>query len=179
MHWWPLLLEGLRAEEYDGGGAQEGALGPFVTSGEYINMAISSASRSRVVVVLAAAAVLAVGAGSGAVAGAMITGKDIKNRTIESQDLKRGAVTTTKVKNRTLKLKDLNAEVTDELGTQGPAGPAGATGPAGPAGAQGPKGADGTAVYAGPNWSVIDRNVKGGGDSYLRSGPTASWGAPW
>ena len=170
MRWSPLVLEGLRAEEYDGGGAQEGALGPFVTSGEYINMAISSASRSRGVVVLAAAAVLAVGAGSGAVAGAMITGKDIKNRTIESQDLKRGAVTTTKVKNRTLRLKDLNAEVTDKLGKGGAAGPQGPQGSQGP---QGPKGADGTASYAGPNWSIVDRNVMGNGDSYLRSGPTA------
>jgi len=26
-------------------------------------------------------------------------------------------------------------------------------------------------TYAGPNWSIVDRNVQGGGDSYLRSGP--------
>ena len=103
-------------------------------------MSIFSASRSRGVAVLAAAAVLAVSAGSGAVAGAMITGKDIKNRTIEAQDLKRGAVTTTKVKNRTLKLKDLSSEVTAKLGVQGSAGAAGAAGAAGPQGPAGPMG---------------------------------------
>jgi hypothetical protein len=128
------------------------------------------APRSRGVVVLAAAAVLAVGAGSGAVAGSLITGKDIKNRSIEARDLDRGSVTTNKVRNRTLKLKDLSSEVTAKLGTPGAQGPKGETGP------QGPKGESGTATYAGPNWSIVDRNVNGGGDAYLRSGPTASWG---
>ena len=99
-----------------------------------------SASRSRGVVVLAAAAVLAVSAGSGAVAGAMITGEDIKNRSIEAQDLDNSSVTSTKVDNGTLKLKDLDSEVTDKLGVKGPAGPAG---PAGAMGAQGPKGVSG------------------------------------
>ena len=84
-----------------------------------------SSARSRGVLVLAAAAVLAVGAGSGAVAGAMITGDDIKNRSIEGKDLARGSVTTTKVKNGTLKLKDLNSEVTAKLGTGPERGPAG------------------------------------------------------
>lgn len=96
-----------------------------------------STSRSRGVVVLVAAAVLAVSAGSGAVAGAMITGKDIKDKSIEARDLARGSVTTTKVKNRTLKLKDLSAEVTDKLGVKGPAGAKGEKGDRGP---QGPKG---------------------------------------
>jgi hypothetical protein len=27
------------------------------------------------------------------------------------------------------------------------------------------------ALYAGPNWSIVDRNVEENGDSYLRSGP--------
>jgi len=137
-----------------------------------------SAARSRGVLVLAAAAVLAVGAGSGAVAGAMITGDDIKNRSIEGQDLSRGSVTTTKVKNGTLKLKDLNSEVTSKLGAAGAAGTAGAQGPrgaTGPQGPQGPQGANGTATYAGPNWSIIDRNLIGNGDAFLRSGPTSNF----
>lgn len=71
-----------------------------------------------------------------------------------------------------------------EEGEQGPAGPdgligpkgdTGATGPTGPAGPQGPIGAQGLAgadaTYAGPNWSIVDRNVIGNGDSYLRAGP--------
>lgn len=100
-------------------------------------MPIFHAPRSRGIAVVAAAAVLAVSAGSGAVAGSMITGQDIKNRTIEAQDLHSGAVTSNKVKNETLKLKDLSSEVTAKLGVQGPAGPQGTKGAAGP---QGPKG---------------------------------------
>lgn len=103
-----------------------------------------SAHRSRGVVVLAAAAVLAVSAGSGAVAGSMITGEDIKNRSIQAQDLDRGAVTTNKVENRTLKLKDLSDEVTSKLGVQGPAGKDGAPGAPGKDGAAGKDGVDGT-----------------------------------
>jgi hypothetical protein len=30
------------------------------------------------------------------------------------------------------------------------------------------------ATYAGPNWGIVDRNVQGGGDSYLRAGPTTA-----
>lgn len=70
----------------------------------------------------------------------MITGEDIRNRTVEAEDLARGSVTTNKVKNRTLKLKDLSAEVTDKLaagGATGPQGPKGETGPVGPAGPPG------------------------------------------
>jgi len=130
-------------------------------------MAHFSSARSRGVLVLATAAVLAVGAGSGAVAGSLITGKDIKNQSVEGKDLARGSVTTAKVKNKTLKLKDLSAEVTAKLGTQGPAGPKGATG------AQGPQGASGTATYAGPSWSVIDRNTIGNATAGLRAGPSS------
>ena len=135
-----------------------------------------SFARSRGTVVVAAAAVLAVGAGSGAVAGSLITGKDIKDHSIKAKDLDAGSVTTNKVKNGTLKLKDMSSEVTGKLGAPGPAGPQGprgAAGPEGPQGPQGPKGDTGTVTYNGPNWSIVDRNVLGGGDSYLRSGPSA------
>src|SRR6188472_4113678 len=71
-----------------------------------------SFARSRGAVVLAAAAILAAGAASGAVAGAKITGKDIKDHSIKAKDLDAGSVTTNKVKNGTLKLKDLSSEVT-------------------------------------------------------------------
>jgi hypothetical protein len=54
----------------------------------------------------------------------------------------------------------------------GPAGARGATGAAGPPGAGGPPGQAGRdATYVGADWSIIDRNVVAGGDSYLRSGP--------
>jgi len=51
---------------------------------------------------------------------------------------------------------------TSATGPQGPAGPQGPSGPAGPAS---------PATYAGPHWSIVDRNVEENGDSYLRSGP--------
>ena len=57
-------------------------------------------------------------------------------------------------------------------GARGATGPAGATGAVGPPGAAGPPGLAGRdATYVGPDWSIIDRNVLGGGDSYLRAGP--------
>jgi hypothetical protein len=96
-----------------------------------------------------AAIVGMVGAGAGWSAAA-ITSADIANNTVRSAD----------VKNGTLKVKDLNAKTVAQL--------KGATGPQGP---QGPAGTSGTATYAGPNWSIVDRNVIKNGDSYLRSGP--------
>ncbi|SFA82688.1 Collagen triple helix repeat-containing protein [Nocardioides alpinus] len=141
-------------------------------------MPIFTSARSRGAVVLSAAAVLAVGAGSGAVAGSLITGDDIKNRSIEAQDLAPGAVTSNKLENGSIKLNDLSPGLTGKIGDTGASGTNGAQGPQGPKGdqgPQGPKGADGTAAYAGPNWSVIDRNVIGAADAALRSGPTSNW----
>ena len=133
---------------------------------------MSSFIRSRGVIVLAAAAVLAVGAGSGAVAGQLITGKDIKNGSIQSKDIENGTVTSRDIANATIKLRDVTPSMRELIKDEGTAGATGPQGPKGEQGPQGPKGADGTATYAGPNWSIIDRNVIGNGDSYLRSGPT-------
>jgi hypothetical protein len=61
-------------------------------------------------------------------------------------------------------------------GAPGAPGAAGAAGKDGAPGAPGAPGKDGKdASYAGPSWSVVDRNVTGNGDSALRSGPA---GAP-
>jgi hypothetical protein len=75
------------------------------------------------------AAVVAVSASTGAVAGAMITGADIKNGSVASADIKNNSVTGKDVKNRALTAADLSAAtvVTFEGGA-GPAGPAGPTG---------------------------------------------------
>jgi hypothetical protein len=63
-------------------------------------------------------------------------------------------------------------------GAKGDTGPAGPSGPAGPAGPRGSKGDTGdiglpglSATYEGADWSTIDRNVLGNGDSDLRAGP--------
>jgi hypothetical protein len=123
-------------------------------------MTAFTAARSRGAVVLAAAAVLAVGAGSGAVAGSMLTGDDIKNRSIDGVDLATGAVNSAKVENGSLQLKDLDPEVTEKLGTpgsngangtngaNGAAGPKGDKGDAGPQGPQGPQGPTGIVATA-------------------------------
>ena len=108
-----------------------------------ICMHVKKLLNGRFTMVVAGAAVIAlVGAGTGYSAG-LITSRDIKDKTIKFKDLRSGTVK---------KLK-------------------GQTGPEGPQGPQGPAGPSGTATYAGPNWSIVDRNVEENGDSYLRSGP--------
>jgi hypothetical protein len=134
-------------------------------------MSKNSQAGRRSLAVVAAATVLALAAGGGAVAGSLITSKDIQDKTITSADLHKNSVKTQKVKDGTLKIQDLNKKAQDALKKTGPAGPAGPVGPTGP---QGPKGDSGTATYAGPNWGIIDRNTEGGGDGFLRAGPTSA-----
>jgi hypothetical protein len=83
------------------------------------------------VVLLCALCLLAGGAG-GAVAGAKITGKQIKN----------GSVTGTDVKNGSLTAKDISADTL--AGQRGPAGPAGAPGAPGTPGSPGTPGTPGS-----------------------------------
>ncbi len=85
--------------------------------------------------------------GGSAYAAGLITGADIKNRSIAAKDLKKNAVNTKKVKNRSLlatdfKLGQLPAGAT---GPQGSQGGDGAAGPQGPQGSQGAAGQDATA----------------------------------
>ena len=83
---------------------------------------------STALAVLVAVLALVLSAGAGATASMMITGKQIKD----------GTVTTKDVKNKSLKVKDLSAKARSKLrGATGPAGPRGATGATGPAGAAG------------------------------------------
>jgi hypothetical protein len=94
----------------------------------------------KIIAVTAAAGLLAVGASGGAVAGALLTGADIKNGTIESQDIKNGNVTSRDVANATLKLRDLTPalrELVLERAAKGEKGDTGATGPRGPVGPAG------------------------------------------
>ena len=130
----------------------------------------------KVIAVTAAAGILAVGASSGAVAGALITGADIKNGTIQSKDIENGTVVSRDIANATIKLRDVTPSMRELIKAEAAQGAKGEKGDTGATGPQGPKGADGTATYAGPNWSIIDRNVIGNGDAYLRSGPTSNWG---
>jgi hypothetical protein len=88
---------------------------------------------TKLVRVLPAAAVIAtvvaVSASTGAVAGAVITGADIKNGSVTSADVKNKSLTGKDVKNRALTAADLSAATIAQLkGGSGPAGPAGISG---------------------------------------------------
>lgn len=107
---------------------------------------------TRTKTVLIATAALVVVAGGSATASSLITNKQLAT----------GAVNSRVIKNGSVKQHDLAPSVVAKLNRTGTTGPQGSTGPQGPAG---------TAKYVGPNWSIIDRNVIGNGDSYLRSGP--------
>jgi hypothetical protein len=72
---------------------------------------------------------------AGAVAGSLITGKQIKDNTVTTKDIKDG----------TLAAKDLAPATVAQLkGGPGTTGATGAAGPTGPPGAQGPQGVAGT-----------------------------------
>ncbi|HET7173354.1 MAG TPA: hypothetical protein VFI30_03645 [Nocardioidaceae bacterium] len=105
---------------------------------------------SRTVTVLSACAVLAL-VGSGAAASGLITSAQIKNGTIRQVDIAPGGVSghaltgQSEIEAGSVGLRDLSKFTRDHLKT----------------------------TYVGPNWSIIDRNVIGAADAYLRSGPTA------
>lgn len=88
---------------------------------------MSLTPRTALVVLVAAIALMAT-AGAGATAALMISGKQIKDNSVTSQD----------IKNKSLKVKDLSTRAQAKL--KGRTGAAGATGARGPAGPAGPKG---------------------------------------
>jgi len=143
-------------------------------------------TRRNIPTTVLAVVVLVVGVSGGATAAALITGADVKDGSLTSADikdgtlttndlkqggvsgnrlkgestsgnklqkgtvsgdrLKDGAVTSSKIQDGTIESNDLSSAAKDSLKT----------------------------TYSGPNWSIVDRNVQGGGDSYLRSGPTTA-----
>jgi hypothetical protein len=133
----------------------------------------------RTAAVATGAAVLVGFSSFGAVASKFVDSGDIKDNTIRSADVHEGS----------LGLRDLNQYTQDAVNRPGARGPTGAsggtgatgatggTGATGAAGAKGDEGtrgatgATGSAKYDGASWSIVDRNVLGNGDSYLRSGP--------
>ena len=84
--------------------------------------------------IVVAALVLMLAAGTGATASLLITGKQIKD----------GSVTSSDIKDRSLKVKDLSTKAQAKLkGRTGATGATGARGPAGPAGPAGTSGLPG------------------------------------
>jgi hypothetical protein len=136
---------------------------------------LQSALRSRTTAVATGALVIGLAAtGGGAVAAGLVTSHDIADGAVHSRDIhhngvhsdniKTNAVHTSEIRNGSVHGKDLRTGLLAKINAPGPQGPAG---PAGPAG---------TASYVGPNWSIIDRNVIGNGDAYLRAGPSVAGG---
>jgi hypothetical protein len=99
-----------------------------------------------------AAVALLLGLSGTAVAGALITGKQIANNTVASIDVKNGSLQGLDVRNGSLTgldVKDGSLKATDfapGLLSAGPAGVAGPQGPQGPQGPAGPQGAPGVAA---------------------------------
>lgn len=103
------------------------------------------------------AAVLVLGGGSAA-ARSFTTGADVKNGSLHLVDLDNRA----------------QARLHGETGDDGARGGTGAQGAQGKDGHDGDDGDD--AQFVGADWSIMDRNVIGNGDSYLRAGPDGGTG---
>jgi hypothetical protein len=113
----------------------------------------------RSAAVVAGAVVLTVAASTGAVASGLVKSEDIKDKTIQAVDLATGSVDS-----RVLGNDSVNSSAIQDGGVRG-------NDLSDSLAAKIDKGA--APRYVGANWSIIDRNVIGNGDSYLRSGPTA------
>jgi hypothetical protein len=133
--------------------------------------------RSRTVAVVAGAALLVtLGGVSGAVGAKLITSGDIKNGAVKKADIGRKAVGRSEIRSGVVGFGKLGSGVNRAI-DEGKTGP---QGPAGPRGPQGPAGPASSTTYAGPEWSVIDRNTLENGDAYLRAGPSSeAFGAPF
>jgi hypothetical protein len=110
--------------------------------------------------VIGAVAILIVTAGT-ATAAKLITGADIKDGSVASADLKNNNIASGDIKDGTVSSADLknsniaSGDIKDgTIGTQDLSAAAITS-----------------LTYSGPNWSIVDRNVIGNGDSYLRAGP--------
>lgn len=123
-------------------------------------------TRLKIPTIVLAVVALVVGVSGGAVAAKLITGKDVKDGSLTSKDIKNGTIATNDLKNGAVaksKMKDqavTSAKIKD--GTVG-------ANDLSSAAKNSLK-----ATYAGPNWSIVDRNVQGDADAFLRAGPSVT-----
>jgi hypothetical protein len=96
-------------------------------------------------VVTGAFVVVGLGTTSG-YAAAQITSAQIANNTIQAADVAAGAVRSNEIADDTLRPADLGTTLTEKIAS---------------------------GAYVGENWSVVDRNVIGGGLAELRPGPSS------
>src|SRR3954454_24489825 len=109
-------------------------------------------------VFLLCALCLVLGSAGGAVAGARITGRQIKNESVTGKDVRNGSLTAQDIAAGTL------------AGQRGPAGPAGAPGAPGTPGTPGAPGTNGTNGVSG--WEMLTATVSittGNDDSVSKS----------
>src|SRR5262245_30532679 len=117
-------------------------------------------TRLKIPTIVLAAVALVVGVSSGAVGAKLITGSDIKNGSVTGKDIKKASLPGAKLqKGAVAKNKIADGAVTSGKIADGTIGPN-----------------DLSSSAFGPNWSVVDRNVIGNGDSFLRAGPSFSLG---
>jgi hypothetical protein len=83
----------------------------------------------------------------------VITSDDLKSGTVNSGDIKDGSVSSADIKNGTI----TNADIKDGTITSADLSAAAV---------------DSLTAYQGPHWSIVDRNVIGAADAYLRAGPS-------
>jgi hypothetical protein len=107
---------------------------------------------SSPVVLALCAGCLLIGSTGGAVAGAKITGKQIKNESVTGKD----------VKDRSLTSKEFSADAASSL--QGPPGPVGAQGPKGNNGTNGTNGSNGANGVSGYETRTATDAIPSGGD---------------
>jgi len=88
-----------------------------------------------------------------AVAGALITGANVKNNSLTGVDVKDGSLGTKDVKDGSLLAKDFKAGSLP-AGPQGPAGPVGPQGPTGPQGLAGTNGVSGLEIVNVPSGAL-------------------------
>ena len=138
-------------------------------------------ARLKIPTIVLAVVALVVGVSSGAVAAKLITGKDIKDNTVTSADIKNGTLATKDLKqngvngNRLQKGTVNGAKLQPGSVGNGKIADGAVTSNKIADGTIGPNDLSTTAF--GPTWSIVDRNVIGNGDSYLRSGPSSCWAA--
>jgi hypothetical protein len=130
--------------------------------------------RNRVLAVsVGAAVVIGMGAG-GAVGAAMVTSADIRDQTIRAVDMHANAIGNSELADGSVAGANLTDQLRERMNRPGPQGPPGPEGP------QGPPGPPGSVEYSGADWSIMDRNVIGAGDAFLRAGPSsAAFGADY
>jgi hypothetical protein len=100
-----------------------------------------------VAVAVGAAIVVGMGAG-GAVGAAMVTSADIKDQTIQAVDIHRDAVAAPELADGEVEGKHLSDGLSRRIDTAG--------------------------EYVGGDWSIVDRNVIGDAEAYLRAGPSSN-----